>query len=55
MKGAFQCDMDLSGASIGIIDDVITTGATVDSLTNVLKTSGAADVQVVCIARTPAK
>lgn len=55
MKNAFACCIDLHGKTIGIVDDVITTGATVGALTTTLLDAGAADVQVVCVARTPAK
>lgn len=53
LKGAFAANDKFHGMSIGIVDDVITTGATVTELTNVLLAAGATDVQVVSIARTP--
>jgi ComF family protein len=53
IKGAFEVDIDLTGLAIGIVDDVVTTGATVSELTNQLLDAGAADIQIVCLARTP--
>ena len=53
IKGAFEVDVDLTGLAVGVIDDVVTTGATVSELSNRLLLAGAADVQIVCLARTP--
>lgn len=55
ISGAFVCETDVKNAYVGIVDDVVTTGATVAELSRILIKQGAADVQVVCIARTPAK
>ena len=55
MRNAFACELDLRGKTVAIVDDVVTTGATVTSLTSTLLEAGARDVQVVCAARTPAK
>lgn len=52
MKDAFQCNLDLRGVRIGIIDDVVTTGSTVSSLAETLIKAGAIDIQVACLART---
>ncbi|MCU1717776.1 ComF family protein [Pseudomonas sp. 5P_3.1_Bac2] len=55
LRGAFA----LSAASqvknrhIALLDDVLTTGATAQSLALLLKRSGAARVDVYCLARTP--
>ena len=36
-----------------LVDDVLTTGATADSLARLLKRAGARRVDVYCLARTP--
>lgn len=54
IEGVFQIDVDLKGKSVAIVDDVVTTGATVSELSKQLLNAGAGDVQVVCLARTPA-
>jgi ComF family protein len=51
VRGAFACDLDLSGKSVAVLDDVMTTGATLNELAGVLKRSGAARVQNLVIAR----
>lgn len=44
---------DLTGRHIAIVDDVLTTGATVEALARLLKRAGASRVDVYCLARTP--
>lgn len=51
VNGAFACDLDLSGKSIAVVDDVMTTGATLNELARVLKRAGAARVENLVIAR----
>ncbi|HEX7037697.1 MAG TPA: double zinc ribbon domain-containing protein [Pseudomonadales bacterium] len=41
------------GPCVGIVDDVITTGATAAALTRTLLAAGAREVHVLCAARTP--
>ncbi len=43
----------LTGKNLLIVDDVVTTGATVNALAEVLKQAGAQQVDVLCLARTP--
>jgi ComF family protein len=43
----------LAGRRIGVIDDVMTTGATLDELAKILKRAGAATVVNLVVARTP--
>lgn len=52
MKGAFQCHLDLSGLSVALIDDVMTTGASLNALAKAIKAKGAAHVECWVIART---
>ena len=53
IKSAFTLDKTLNGESIAIVDDVITTTATVSELARLLLKNGAGDVQVIALARTP--
>jgi ComF family protein len=55
MKGAFSCHADLSGLRIALIDDVMTTGASLNALAKACKAKGAAHVECWLIARTLAK
>lgn len=52
-RGAFVCKAPLDGLRIAVVDDVMTTGATLDELARVLKQRGAAWVGNFVIARTP--
>jgi len=51
VRGAFACDLDLSGKGVAVVDDVMTTGATLNELAGVLKRAGAARVENWVIAR----
>jgi ComF family protein len=53
MRHAFACERDLGGLSIAVIDDVMTTGATLNEFARTLKRSGARRVQNWVVARTP--
>jgi len=44
VRGAFECLADLSGMTVMLIDDVMTTGATLGELARVLKDHGASKV-----------
>jgi ComF family protein len=52
VRGAFLCKLDLTGARVAVLDDVMTTGATLNELARVLKRAGAARVENLVIART---
>ena len=51
VRGAFECDLDLSNKSVAVVDDVMTTGATLDELARVLKRAGAVRVENWVVAR----
>lgn len=53
LTGAFAVAPEVNGKAILIIDDVITTGATADCLTEALLKAGATSVDVLALARTP--
>jgi ComF family protein len=44
IRHAFECALDLTGRSIIVVDDVMTTGATLDEFARTLKDHGAARV-----------
>jgi ComF family protein len=50
---AFRVARDLTGRCIAIVDDVVTTGATVNALAAELKAAGATRCVVIAVARTP--
>jgi ComF family protein len=52
VRGAFACDADLGGLNIAVVDDVMTTGSTLDEFARTLKKNGAARVENWVIART---
>ncbi|MGZ5097251.1 MAG: ComF family protein [Usitatibacter sp.] len=54
LRGAFRCDLSLHRLRVAIVDDVFTTGATVESLARALQDAGAAKVLTWTVARTPA-
>ena len=45
VRGAFVCDMNLTGLRVAVVDDVLTTGATLNELARNLKRAGATEVQ----------
>lgn len=51
VKGAFACNVSLNGQTVAIVDDVMTTGATLSEAARVLKVQGAARVEAWVIAR----
>jgi ComF family protein len=53
VRGAFVCNRALHGRRVAVIDDVMTTGATLAELARTLGNAGAAWVENWVIARTP--
>ncbi len=52
VRRAFVCDADLEGQRIAVVDDVLTTGATLNELARVLRKANAAEVRGWIVART---
>lgn len=53
VRGAFRVTRPLDGASVAVVDDVMTTGATLEEMARTLKAAGAARVVNWVLARTP--
>lgn len=53
LKNAFYCPQTLTGMTIAVIDDVMTTGSTMHEMAKTLKLAGASEVHCWAIARTP--
>jgi ComF family protein len=52
VRGAFAVQGEVAGKTIALIDDVMTTGGTLDEIARVLKAAGAARVVNLIVART---
>jgi len=52
IRAAFVCDADLAGLRVAVVDDVMTTGATLNELARNLRKAGAIEVQGWVVART---
>ena len=52
VRGAFACDLDLRGKSVAVLDDVMTTGATLEEISRVLRYCGATTISAWVVART---
>lgn len=53
VRNAFRMRASLPAKHVAIVDDVVTTGATVNELARLLRRNGAETVQVWAVARTP--
>ena len=52
LRNAFACDLDLRARQLAVIDDVMTTGATLEEFAKTLKRAGASRVVNCVVART---
>lgn len=52
MRHAFACPADLTGKQVAVVDDIMTTGATLNALATVLKKQGAQWISCWILART---
>jgi ComF family protein len=52
IQGAFHCEMDLSGMRVALIDDVLTTGASLNALADAVQKCGASKISAWVVART---
>ena len=52
MHGAFDCTANLEGKRVVLLDDVMTTGASLNALAKTVKDAGASHVECWVIART---
>ena len=50
---ALAVNAGVTGRHFALVDDVLTTGATAESIARLLRKAGAARVDVYCLARTP--
>lgn len=53
VRGAFVARGDIAGMRVAVVDDVMTTGATLDEVAAALKRAGARHVTNLLVARTP--
>jgi ComF family protein len=53
LAGAFVAEVGFGGREVALVDDVLTTGATLDALAAVVKRAGAGRVTNLVVARTP--
>ncbi len=52
-EGLYACTRPLAGATVAVVDDVLTTGGTLHAAAQALKAAGAASVTGLVLARTP--
>ncbi len=51
LRGAFMCDVDVSGLRIALVDDVMTSGSSLDELARTVRRAGAVEVHAWVVAR----
>jgi ComF family protein len=52
VRNAFRCDIDLSGKHVALVDDVLTTGASLNALAAATRQKGAKEISAWVVART---
>ena len=52
MRDAFRCDVDLTGRHVALVDDVLTTGASLNALAGAVQQRGASEISTWVVART---
>ncbi|MCR4305023.1 MAG: ComF family protein [Gallionella sp.] len=52
VRNAFHCGMDLAGKRVAMVDDVLTSGASLNALADALKKQGAGEIHAWVVART---
>jgi predicted amidophosphoribosyltransferase len=52
IRGAFACKADFSGKRVAMLDDVMTTGVSLNELAKLLRSRGAVEVRAWVVART---
>jgi ComF family protein len=52
MRNAFACGVEVAGRHVAIVDDVMTSGATLDELARTLRRAGAQEISSWVVART---
>jgi ComF family protein len=52
VRNAFRCDIDLTGKRVALVDDVLTTGASLDALAAEVRQRGAIEISAWVVART---
>lgn len=55
LAGSFRLRTPVTGLRVAVVDDVVTTGSTAQAVAELLKDAGAHEVQIWCLARTPAQ
>ncbi|MGE5161424.1 MAG: ComF family protein, partial [Betaproteobacteria bacterium] len=53
VRGAFAMAGDVRGRDVLVVDDVMTSGSTMDEIARLLVSAGAAHVHALVVARTP--
>jgi predicted amidophosphoribosyltransferase len=53
VRGAFEANARIAGRAVAIVDDVMTTGATLSAAALALRKAGAIRVEAWVVARTP--
>ena len=51
LRAAFVCNIDLAGRKVALLDDVMTTGASLDELAREIRRTGAAEIHAWSVAR----